>query len=488
MKYAAGIFGVALLARLMLLLVHPFDGLYGQDAFAYYNYAIDLRTALLQGQTTPPFFWPIGFPLHLVAWMSVIGVTPLSAQLVSVIAGALVAPLTYALTREVLINREPQRAQSAALVAGLIVAVGGQLMISSLSIMSDATALLWATLSAWCVLRYTRTLKWPWFGLAVFALSVAVITRWAMALLAVPWTLAVLVTWRQHWTTIGWRRAVALCASAAIIGGVIVGGQLLSGSHTGDLHVYSWDLANVARHNVANTDGAFQFALPMAIYYAQALAHPAYVFPLLLPLLLIGLWSLRKVSPPTGVLLIGWPLICYVFLSGVTWQNPRFMVAYLPPLAVWVAIGFDRLRERDRVWRSLAVGLVGVGLIGMCAWSVRVVANFIDRKDADLEVIHQIDRLVPPDGTLIAFGLTSTARQYTDLRVIELYYLDEAALNAETQSGEPHYLLIDVASIESQWRAKSPGSNYRWLRSHTVLTPIGSFPPYSLFRIDRPAP
>ena len=29
MKYAAGLFGVALLARVALLIVRPFDGLYG---------------------------------------------------------------------------------------------------------------------------------------------------------------------------------------------------------------------------------------------------------------------------------------------------------------------------------------------------------------------------------------------------------------------------------------------------------------------------
>ncbi|MBP7687637.1 MAG: hypothetical protein KA765_07010, partial [Thermoflexales bacterium] len=139
-----GLLACALVLRGLLLLLHPFDGLYGQDAFAYYDYALELRTNLLQNGAIPAFFWPIGFPLHLVFALGVLGVSPLAAQLVSMITGALVAPLTYALTRDVLIERDPQRAQSAAIVAGLIVAVGGQLMISSLSIMSDATALMWA--------------------------------------------------------------------------------------------------------------------------------------------------------------------------------------------------------------------------------------------------------------------------------------------------------------------------------------------------------
>ena len=46
----------------------PFDGLYGQDAYAYLDYAGALRTALLNGSPPPPFFWPIGYPLHIVAF------------------------------------------------------------------------------------------------------------------------------------------------------------------------------------------------------------------------------------------------------------------------------------------------------------------------------------------------------------------------------------------------------------------------------------
>ncbi len=485
MKHATVLFGVALLARLALLALRPFDGLYGQDAYAYYNYALALRGSLMQGQPLPAFFWPIGYPLHVVALMGVIGPSPLAAQLVSVIAGAAVAPLTYALTREVLIERDRARAQTAAIIAGLIVAVGGQHMISSLSIMSDATALMWATASAWLTLRYTRTLKWPVLLLAVFALSLAVIARWIMALVAVPWTIAVLLAWRGHWPQIGWRRAAVMIAGAALIGGVIVGGQLWSGSHTGDLHVVGWDPLNALRRDVVNTDGTFHYDLPMAVFYAQPLAQPAYVFPLFLPLLLIGLWSLRNRPSSTRAVLLGWPLMIYGFLAGIAWQNPRFALSLLPPLAVWVALGVDWVQGRDRRWQRTAAIVIGLGLIGMCAWSVRVVNNFVDRKDADLAAVRQLDRLVPSDGTLIAFGLTATAQHYTDLRVIELYYLDETALGREIQSGQPLYLLIDRSSIEQQWQTMSPAMNYRWLQVHTRLILVATLTPYQLFRVDR---
>ena len=46
-----------------------FDGLYGQDAFAYFQYASGpFRDALASGQATlPAFSWPIGYPLAVVA-------------------------------------------------------------------------------------------------------------------------------------------------------------------------------------------------------------------------------------------------------------------------------------------------------------------------------------------------------------------------------------------------------------------------------------
>jgi hypothetical protein len=204
--------------------------------------------------------------------------------------------------------------------------------------------------------------------------------------------------------------------------------------------------------------------------------------------LLIGLWSLRNRPSSTRAVLIGWPLLIYGFLAGIAWQNPRFALSLLPPLAVWVALGFDWVQERDRRWRTIAAILIGLSLIGLSAWSVRVVDNFVARKDADLAVVHQLDRLVPPDGTLIAFGLTATAQHYTDLRVIELYHLDEAALGREVQAGRPLYLLIDRGSIEQQWQTMSPAINYRWLQAHTRLEPVATLTPYQLFRVDRLTP
>src|SRR5690606_9210198 len=61
---AVGLFCLSLALGLAAIVLGRFDGLYGQDSFAYFNYALGpLRESLLRGEPPPSFFWPLGYPL-----------------------------------------------------------------------------------------------------------------------------------------------------------------------------------------------------------------------------------------------------------------------------------------------------------------------------------------------------------------------------------------------------------------------------------------
>src|SRR5262249_36277893 len=104
-----------------------FDGLYGQDAYAYFDYGTaSVRESLVHLSALPPFFWPPGYPL-LVALSSLpLGPSPLAGQLVSLLRGALVPVLTV-LVVPGLWPKDPPLA----LLSGALVAVCGQLWQSS---------------------------------------------------------------------------------------------------------------------------------------------------------------------------------------------------------------------------------------------------------------------------------------------------------------------------------------------------------------------
>ena len=83
-----GLFVINLLLRLALVLPTQFDGLYGQDAYAYYDYAQDLRTSFQTGTALKPFFWPLGYPSLLATGLSIAGTRPSVAQAISLLMGA----------------------------------------------------------------------------------------------------------------------------------------------------------------------------------------------------------------------------------------------------------------------------------------------------------------------------------------------------------------------------------------------------------------
>lgn len=481
-----GLFALAVLFRLAVRAAFPFDGLYGQDAYAYYDYAAGLRIDLLHGQSPAPFFWPLGYPLHIAAMMIVLGAQPLAGQAISLLAGASIAPLTFLVAREAVrssnLAKVPSQGSHAGFVAGLIVAAGGQLTISSLSIMSDAVGLAWATASAWLVLRYARAQRPADLLLAVCTWSIAAITRWIFGLLVLPWALCVLLAWRHNWRSIGVWRAAVLTLLAGAIAGVIVGPVLLGGTHTGDLQVVGWNPGNAFRSEIVNTDGAWQYPTPMGLFYLQPLIAPSYVFPLLAPLWLIGLRALGRLSVPARVLSIGWPLVIYVFLAGIAWQNPRFSLAMFPPLSVWAGLGFETLwLDRPR-WRRWLAVFVALSIVGAAVWSMRVTGNFVEAKNLDLaRAQHAVDRL-PAGARLIAFGLTLTLRHYTALDVIEIYDESPASL-ADLVCGREAYAYLNVDDLEGQWRSLSPDMNYRWLRDEAGLEELDRFEDFTLFRV-----
>ncbi len=94
---ALWLFVLALAARLAVIGLARFDGLYGQDAFAYFDYAGRIVHTPLAVDLAGPIYWPLGYPALASLWFRLLGVNALSAQLASVMAGAAVAPLVYAL-------------------------------------------------------------------------------------------------------------------------------------------------------------------------------------------------------------------------------------------------------------------------------------------------------------------------------------------------------------------------------------------------------
>ncbi len=481
------------------VVVTGFDGLYGQDSFAYFHYATGpLRESLLRWQAPPPFFWPPGYPLLVAAVSGVIGSVPLAGQIVSIAAGAAVPGFTVLLASELVFperGEHPSAGLTVPLVAGLVVAVTGQLLQSSIVVMADTVGLAAATAGAWALVRYRRTGRGGWLALSAGAFAWAMVTRWIYGLVALPF--AVWALWRIARRP---RPGLLHGAGAAAVGAVILApvavpailGLTAGGNapFAGDLQVYSWMPLNALRRVFETADGQLSYSLPNGLYYALAPASWWYFAPILAAFIAPGLWSvLRRRVPPIAGLLLAWTAIVYAFHAGAPWQNPRFALAYLPPLAVLAALGFAALRTAGdvRIRRLALFGLV-TGLALAAVGSVVLTGRFIERKQGDVATVRWVERLAPPHAQLLTFGLTATLREYGPVETVDLSEVSSSQLGQLLSDGRPTLVLLDVAGIERQWRGRPPGVNYSSLRDGPGLIPLGMRGVYTLFAVRQHAP
>ena len=494
------------------VVLRRFDGLYGQDPFAYYDYAVGpLRTALQSLQLPPPFTWPPGYPLLVALSSFVFGITPRAGQVVSLLAGALTPIFTALLAYEVWSKQSQQSAHAShftlpalPLLAGLLVALTGQLWQSSVVVMSDTTALAAVTLGAWALARYGRPDargSVGWLMLASGAVAYALLTRWAYALVAVPFTAYAILVLARRGRSVAIRHGLAAGVVALIVLTPVLAPAIRSLTNASgvlpfavDLQVYSWNPLNALRRQFVTADGLLSYPWPNGLWYGLAPAHRFYFTPLLAPLLIPGLWAaIRRRAAAPLFLLVGWAAAIFLFHAGAPWQNFRFNLAHLPPLAILAAVGVElialwlagikRVTVRRLALAALALYLLA-GMALMARGGLTLTRSFVDRKQHDLALVQQIEELTPPDAQVLAFGLTLTLQHYADRTTYELFYQDEESLAALLAAGRPLYLLLDVANAESQWSGRAPDENYRWLQEHAGLTKIADLKPLTLFAVQ----
>jgi hypothetical protein len=280
---------------------------------------------------------------------------------------------------------------------------------------------------------------------------------------------------------------------AALVGtallGPILGGPMLGlvrepeteAAFAGNFQVYTWSPANFLQREFDTPDGHLSYTRPNGLYYAIAPANVGLFGPLLAPWIAIGLVT-GLLNWPRRVLLlvVGWAAVVYLFHAGAPWQNIRFTLAYVPPLAILIASGLIWVAH----WmgsRPVALWVV-VGLALMIVGGVRVLSDFVDRKQADLAMVAWTEAQLVPGARLLTFGPTLTFSHASQVPTFDLYDVPDE----ELRRAAPTYLLVDVANVEQQWSDKRPGELYRLLRDGPGLAPLGTFGAFSLYRVESP--
>jgi 4-amino-4-deoxy-L-arabinose transferase-like glycosyltransferase len=472
--------GLALMAALVAIpplvigAVHGFNGLYGQDAFAYAGYALGpLREALLARQPPPGFPLPPGYPLLAALASIVVGPSDVVAVAVPLVAGASIPVLVALLALEL----RPEVDRRIALLAGLVGAVSGQLWQSSGVAMSDTPALAAATLGAFATCRFHRTGRGWWLLLAFGALALAIEIRLVYGVVAAVFATVALARLRADLARAPGRSLVVAGGSAIIALAVLAPmlGPMLAAAATSapvpfsvELGVARFDPLTPFRSTFDTADGHLEYRFPMVAWLALQPVQPYWLGALALAVP-FGLVDVLRSRPRRAVelaALIAWPSLVGLVLVLYPYQNPRFVLALLPPLAILSACGIAwisvRLAARaPRASRTVSVGVVLL-LVVNAALAWRHVDSFVARQSADLQAIRALAAEIPAGANVVSLGATGALR-HDGRDVVELYDLTAPEVDA-LASGDPAYLVVDAGALEGQWAGTAPGLAFERLR------------------------
>jgi hypothetical protein len=284
--------------------------------------------------------------------------------------------------------------------------------------------------------------------------------------------------------------AVGLLILAPVVAAPLLGLVTHPGvpaSFAGNFQVYSWSPLNALRRDFLTADGHLAYSLPNGVYYGLAPANPAFFGPLLAVWVVPGLWAARHWRARTVVLIVGWAAVVFAFHAGAPWQNFRFTLAYLPPLAIVVAAGIRfgwRWAKDASLLRTVIAIETALGLLVGAGASVRLVERFIDTKDQELALVRWVQSQTPREGQLFSFGPTLAFRHYSSLTAYDLYDVTPSDIPAILARPEPDYVLVDTRSIEGQWLNQAPWINFHLLLERPGLTQLGVEGGYTLYQVD----
>ncbi|MBL8130939.1 MAG: hypothetical protein JNL42_03705 [Anaerolineae bacterium] len=462
----AVLFLAGLLARLVPLLAHPFDGLYGQDAYTYHAMA---RALLFGAPYDGVYIWGVGYPA-LIGALTLPAFLPSAAQAVTLLFGAALSPLMFTLARLTGLPPAP------AFVAGLLIAVCGQAVQSSVVVMSDIPALTWAIASAAALLTYRRDRRMVWAAASAALLTLATITRWNYGALAPLWIAALLAL-----------RLPPRHAAAAAAGLFFFLPQAIFAALRPSPTFFNygtWDLARAVQSAFTSADGSQTFQQVNALFYARPLYDVFWIHGGFGVLAALGLVALIRSRKKVELLVFaGWFIICYGFLCGIPQQNPRYALILTPPVFIAAAYGFHWTWSRLR-WRGARYGLAGAALLAIglsltAAWDGT--DAFIARQDVDKAIVRDVMDLLPTDALVYTFELTPALRTYAPFTVRELYYETPESIS-EIATSQPLFLLVDVHKLHTQWAGMPLERTFDAMIAAQQMRPVRRFGVFTLYR------
>ena len=441
--FPLAVFGIPLGCALMLVYTTGFDGLYGQDAYAYLSQAQRIGAWLHHGGGWGEAHFPQGYPFS----MALIGVGPggplLAARLLSIVAITGAALLVH---RELRTMASDEGGNRIAVYALLSITCSPFLLRSSQVVMADASCILLLVAGYSCVLRFTRGASATSAFFAAVCVAVAFFFRYASApigLVLGVWL--VISAFQQRRPLFLW--SAALPALAAMVLLLSAGGE----GALGHPWLRDWSPVNFFRRSFSTADGSAHYALPNALNVLKVIFHPGF---LALGPVLILLFRRRDLKIPAIRLAALCAAVYLIFLMGPPYQNERFLLLAQPFLAIALFPAFLRLCAAIEQRGRRPALLLSAFAVGQLALFVPAMQGLVKHTVVEQRIAAAVN--VRPERTVYSFSISEALRvRCPDRDVVELW-------GAPVERFMPGALVVfNPGAFAEQWKGMDPMLNWQ---------------------------
>lgn len=437
--------GVLLLIATLCCLVIGFDGLYGQDSYAYLFQNNHLETLTSQDAFYPPFYAFLGW---IFQW--IFQNPTFSLQWVSLLSWFGTGLLLYKIATQSL-----QLSNKLAGIAILALFLFSPfVMRMSLLVMSDSLALFMAVFSIYLGLFSKH--KWSYAYFFVVA-ALALLTRYALVPLLVPTLFLVIFRLFQKRSFNVWLSSlmgISIGLTALLVNMFYLTSENGSTQHT---WLQLWDLRHYFNNSFDHQDGLVQYTFPNIVYVLKTIFHPIYALLLLPALFFFKKSDLKSIE--VKILLISY-ILYTLFLAGIPFQNDRFLLPAFPFMLLVLLPSFVRLYTRLSTFKWLIWLAIPLQLVVF----LRLIKPVFERNQLELFLFEHLQPYA--NKKIYSFDVDIALEG----RGLNAEWINLWKENYFTFSNGA-FVLFNEKKFAEQWKGKNPMLNWETLNKNYQLIP-----------------
>ncbi|MCT4580636.1 MAG: hypothetical protein N4A35_04395 [Flavobacteriales bacterium] len=450
-SYWGGVlYGTPLLLFGILTWSYDFNGLFGQDSHAYYQYAQELKLYLTTGKTPGNFYWPKLYPF-LGAIISTTGMHLLTVmRLLSLLSLLGVIFYTNKIIQEIY-HKDGKLWLFLGLVLSTYFIRGGML------VMSDMLATFLVVFCYWSFVRFMNVRRVSFLLVMVVTACAAFFVRYpTLPLVFVPILIAVIVGLRK----VKYNWLIAVLFLVGMLSVLLVYYPFFK--YITDEFFRRWSFSNIFSRSLKDNDGQSFHWVPNSIYVFGNLLHIGY--------LAIGVFLLpfyKKIKGISLFFLIG---VCgyLAFISGFSTQNYRFLMLSHPLIMVLLFPAFLRfwswLKNKKLHWF-----FVGGTVLFNVMFFIYSFGKTYRVHQNEKEIVLALQAL-HSKATIYSFYVDQSFLSYGIENEVKNLYLEEY------KTFEKGSLLIfNVTKFQKQWEGTTVMKNWNKVTQEYQLEELVSF-------------